>query len=43
MGTSDYEIDKWITDVHGANYVRALAQIISIPVGVIMHLKELRF
>ena len=43
MRTTDYDIDKLITNVHVANSVRALAQRIYIPVGVIMHLKALHF
>ena len=43
MVTMDDEIDKFVTAIYGANYGRALAQRISIPVGVVMHLKELCF
>ena len=43
MGTTDDKIDKFITTVHGKNYGRALAQMISVPVGGIMHLKVLHF
>ena len=43
MGTTDDDIDKFITAVHGAKYVRALAQSVYIPVGVIIHLKSLCF
>ena len=41
--TTDDDIDKFIATVHGENSGRALAQMISIPVGVIMHLKALCF
>ena len=43
MGTTYDNINKFVTSVHGANSGRALAQSISIPVGVIMHLNVLRF
>ena len=43
MRTTDDDIDKFIAAVHGANSGRAFFQRISIPVGVIMHLKALRF
>ena len=43
MSTTDDEIDKFVTAVHGANTGRANAQRISIPVAVIMHMKALRF
>ena len=43
VGTTYYDIDAFITAVNGAKSGRALAQIISIPVGVIMHMKVLRF
>ena len=42
-GTTDDKIDKFITTVRGKNYGRALAQMISVPVGGIMHLKVLHF
>ena len=43
VGTTYYDIDAFITAVNGAKSGRALAQIISIPVGVIMHLNALHF
>ena len=43
METTYDDIDKFITTVYGTNSVRALARSISIPLGVIMHLKALCF
>ena len=43
MVTIDDDIDKFIAAVHGTNFGPALAQSISIPVGLIIHLKTLRF
>ena len=43
MGTTDDNIDKFITPVHCDNSGRVLYQRISIPVGVIIHLKAQRF
>ena len=43
MGRTGDDIDKFVTTVHGKNYVRALSKRNSIPVGVIMHLKALHF
>ena len=43
MGTANCDIDKFITAIYGANSGRALSQNISIPVGIVMHLKVLCF
>ena len=43
MGDTDDDIYKFITAAHGAKSGRALAKRIFIPLGVIMHLKALRF
>ena len=43
MGTTNDDIDEFITDIHCVNSVGALDQSISIPVGIVMHLKSLHF
>ena len=43
MVTIDDDVDTFVTTDHGEKYGWALAQRISIPVGVLMHLKVLHF
>ena len=41
MGTTDDDIDKFVTTVHGVKSGRDIPHRIFIPVDVIMHLKNL--
>ena len=43
MGEADYDIDKFITSIHGLYSGRKIVQRISVAVVVIMHLKVIYF